>query len=42
MKPVKPVLERGERVERIIEGINLIKVYYMHVWKYHIETPLYN
>jgi hypothetical protein len=22
--------------------VNLIKVYYMHVWKYHNETPLNN
>jgi hypothetical protein len=23
-------------------ALNLIKVYHIHVWKYHNETPLYN
>jgi hypothetical protein len=23
------------------EGMNLIKVHYMHAWKYHSENPLY-
>jgi hypothetical protein len=23
-------------------GVNLIKIHYMHVWKYDIETPLCN
>jgi hypothetical protein len=25
-----------------IDGMNLIEVYYVHVCKYHNETPLYN
>jgi hypothetical protein len=25
-----------------VEGTNLIEVHYMHVWKYHNETSLYN
>jgi hypothetical protein len=24
------------------EQVNLIKVHYMHVWKYHNGTPSYN
>jgi hypothetical protein len=32
----------GEEDKTIIKGANLIKVHYMHVWKYHNETPLYN
>jgi hypothetical protein len=32
----------GEEWERGIEGVNLIKVYYMHAWKYHEEAPVYN
>jgi hypothetical protein len=28
--------------EKKIVGVNLIKVHYKHVWKYHNETPLYN
>jgi hypothetical protein len=23
---------------KVIEGVNLIKVHYMHIWKYHNET----
>jgi hypothetical protein len=26
-----------EKLERVAEGVNLINVYYMHVWKYHNE-----
>jgi hypothetical protein len=40
-KLVKNILNVG-REERVIEGVNLIKVHYMHAWKYHNETPLYN
>jgi hypothetical protein len=32
--------ERG--IKRVIEGVNMIKVHYMHIWKCHNETPLYN
>jgi hypothetical protein len=31
MKPVKIVLKGGRRQERVIEGVNMIKVYYMRV-----------
>jgi hypothetical protein len=32
-----------ERTKRVIEVVKMIKVYYMHVWKYHNETIyLYN
>jgi hypothetical protein len=24
---------------RVIEEVNMVKVHYMHVWKYHNETP---
>jgi hypothetical protein len=26
--------EMGRALERVIEGVNMIKVYYMHVWKF--------
>jgi hypothetical protein len=34
---------KGEKriKKRITEAVNLIKVHYMQVWKYHNETPLY-
>jgi hypothetical protein len=32
--------ERGQK--RVTEEVNLIKVHYMHVWKYHNGTLLYN
>jgi hypothetical protein len=28
--------------KKVIEGVSMIKVHYMHLWKYHSETPLYN
>jgi hypothetical protein len=28
--------------KRVTEGMNMIKVHYIHVWKYHNKTPLYN
>jgi predicted DNA-binding antitoxin AbrB/MazE fold protein len=41
MKPFKIVFKkREEAIRKRIEG--LIKVHYMHEWKYHNETPLYN
>jgi hypothetical protein len=33
---------QGERKIREDEGVNMIKVHYMHVWKYHNKTSLYN
>jgi hypothetical protein len=33
--------EKGVGKERVIEGMNMIKKYYMHVWKYHNEVPHY-
>jgi predicted DNA-binding antitoxin AbrB/MazE fold protein len=39
MKPVKIVFKRGKGMIRVIEGVNLIKVHYVQVWKYHNETP---
>jgi hypothetical protein len=41
MKPVKIVLRREEG-DGMIQGVNLIGMHYMHVWKYHSETPLDN
>jgi hypothetical protein len=35
----------GPVTKRLIEGVNIIKVYYMHVWKYYNDPPthtLYN
>jgi hypothetical protein len=29
-------------VERMMKGINLVKIYYMHICKYHNVSPLYN
>jgi hypothetical protein len=31
-----------EGLKRVVDGVNLIKVLYMYVWKYHNESPLYN
>jgi hypothetical protein len=33
-------MERGS--EKVIDGVNFSKVDYIHVWKYHNETPLYS
>jgi hypothetical protein len=38
MKPVKNYSKGGRKNK----GVNLINVYYMHVWKYHNEPPFYN
>jgi hypothetical protein len=38
MKLIK-IIKKEQRVERVIDGVNLIQVYYMHVRKYHNETP---
>jgi hypothetical protein len=38
MKPVKNYLKkRGKEDMKVIKGVNLIKVHYMYVWKYHNE-----
>jgi hypothetical protein len=40
---MKPILKgREEGVRKSSGGVNLIKVHYMHTWKYHNETPSYN
>jgi hypothetical protein len=40
MKPFKIILRRGEEGwGKIMEGLNLIKVYFKHIWKCHNETP---
>jgi hypothetical protein len=39
---LKLFYEEGGGWGREIEGMNLIEVYFMHIWKYHNETPLYN
>jgi hypothetical protein len=31
-----------KKKERVIERMDLIKLYYMHMWKYHNKTLLYN
>jgi hypothetical protein len=41
MKPIKTI-KRGEGKERVIEGVDMIKIHYMHEWKYHNKTPLIN
>jgi hypothetical protein len=41
MKPIKIIFLKGGW-ERRVEGVNLIKVHCLYVWKYHSETPLYN
>jgi hypothetical protein len=33
---------QGERRIREDNGVNMIKVNYIHVWKYHNKTFLYN
>jgi hypothetical protein len=33
---------QGERRIREDKGMNMIKVLYLHVWKYHNKTSLYN
>jgi hypothetical protein len=42
MKPINGRRQggRGRGDKKVIEGVNVLKVYYMHVWKYHSETPL--
>jgi hypothetical protein len=40
MKPTKNCFKRESK--RVKEGMKLIKVYRMHVWKYHNEIPLYD
>jgi hypothetical protein len=35
-------MEGDQRLEREIEGMNLTKLHYMHIWKDHNKTPLYN
>jgi hypothetical protein len=42
MKPVKNFQRRGKGIKKSNRVVNSIKVHYMHVWKYHNETPLYN
>jgi hypothetical protein len=32
---------RGEEDKKAIDKANMIKVHYLHVWKYHNETPLF-
>jgi hypothetical protein len=31
----------GKVVRRVIEGMNMIKVHYMHAWKCHNESPYF-
>jgi hypothetical protein len=46
MKHIKPVKKDGEEEDELrksnIDGMNFIKIYYMHVWQYHSETLLCN
>jgi hypothetical protein len=40
MKPAEIVLGSGEREKsRTLEGANLTKVYYKHIYKYHNASP---
>jgi hypothetical protein len=36
------VVKSTEEGKRNSEGVKLIKICYIHVWKYHSETPSYN
>jgi hypothetical protein len=33
--------EEGEGIGRVIEGINVLKVYHKHIWKCYDETASY-
>jgi hypothetical protein len=38
MKPAEIVLRRGEgRRRRIMEGVNLIKIFHKHIYKYNVS-----
>jgi hypothetical protein len=40
MKPVEIVVRRGERNwEKMMEEVNLTKIYCKHIWKYHDVFP---
>jgi hypothetical protein len=41
MKTAAFVLRRGGRMRENNGEINLIKIHYKHICKYHNETPLY-
>jgi hypothetical protein len=40
MRPVETVLRMGRGKRRMIEGVNLAKVYCKHFCKYHNEPPV--
>jgi hypothetical protein len=40
--PAEIVLREDRDEREVIEGVNLIRVHCMHVWKHDNETPLYN
>jgi hypothetical protein len=29
------------RIRKVIEGVNIIILYYMHIWKFHDEIPYF-
>jgi hypothetical protein len=40
LKPIEIVLRRvGEKRGRMMEGVNLTKIYYKHICKYHNISP---
>jgi hypothetical protein len=39
MEPIEIVLRKGGEEW---EGLDLIRLHYMHIWKYHSEMPLCN
>jgi hypothetical protein len=41
IKNVERKREREKGKERITDGVNMFKVYYMHAWKCHNESPLF-
>jgi hypothetical protein len=41
MKPIK-ILKKEGGDKNLLEGVNMIKVHFIHKWKYYNETPLYN
>jgi hypothetical protein len=43
-KNLKKVFYKGlfrVKGNKIIEGVHIIKVHYIYVWKYHSETPYF-
>jgi hypothetical protein len=39
MKSIINTKKEGERNEKVIEGVQTAKVYYINAWKYHTQAP---